>query len=227
MNSLSTANRSKDERATAFLNRKKCYDLVHQVIVSLDAASGQTPEIVDGQFTLAARRRAEAYNVIDTSEDEVFQTDLYDWYLSQGQANRLLEIQSPYIITYLERKSETDIAHADLLWRYHNQWNRHYDAATVQLHLAKSDFELSLDRRIEYLSRARANASTYTTGVGRPSRQRLLREVSESLDLANIQDDLLQRLKVDPRVHADIRPGVIRDLDGQILTLTEVYPCTA
>ena len=196
------------------------------MIIELDAASGKAPEFIDGQFTLAARRRAEAYNVIETSEDEVFQTDLYDWYLSQGQANRLLEIQSPFIITYLERKSETDIAHADLLWRYHNQWDRHYDAATVQLHLAKSDFELSLDRRIEYLSRARANASTSTTGVGRQSLQRLLREVSEALDLANIQDDLLQRLKADPRVAPNVRPVVIRDLDGQILSLTEVYSTT-
>ena len=192
------------------------------MITSLDNASKQTQDMVDGQYTLAAKRRAEAYGVIDNSDDEVFQTDLYDWYLSRGQAERLLEIQSPYVVTYLERKSTEDIAHADLLWRYYSQWGRYHDAATVQLSLARSNFQLSLDRRIEYLGRAKANASTYTSGVGRQSRQILLREVSDLLDIANIQDEILQRLKGDSRVTADVRPNILGELDGQVLSLDVV-----
>jgi len=192
------------------------------VIRDLDNASIQPQNMVDAQFTLASKRRAEAYGVIDDTDDEVFQTDLYDWYLSQGRADRLLEIQSPYVITYLVRKSSEDIACADLLWRYYSQWGRHHDAANVQLSLAKSPFALSLDRRIEYLSRAKANASTYSSGVGRQNRQILLREVSDTLDLANIQDDILQRIKGDSRVTAEARPNVLAELDGRVLNLDEV-----
>lgn len=205
-----------------FESRKRCYGLIHQVILSLDEASNQAPDIMQGQLTLSAKRRREAYEVVDTSQDEVFQTDLYDWYLAQGRADRLLEIQSPYVVTYLQRKSLDDIAHADLLWKYYSQTDRYSEAATVQLILAKSAFDLPLDRRIEYLSRAKANANSYTAGVPRQARQRLLREVSDLLDVANIQDDLLQRLKADERIAAEVRPKVLGKLDGPILSLSEV-----
>ena len=153
----------------------------------------------------------------------MFQTDLYDWYLAQGQTDRLLEIQSPYIISYLQRKSSDDIAHADLLWKYYTQSERYHDAAGVQLALSKSAFALSLDRRIEYLSRAKANASTHVLGGSRQTRQSLLREVSDLLDLANIQDDILQRLKADPRITSQRKPEVVQELNGQILSLSDLY----
>lgn len=192
------------------------------MILSLDQASSQSPDIVEGQFTLSAKRRREAYDVVDMSDDEVFQTDLYDWYLSQGRAERLLEIQSPYIVTYLQRKSSENIAHADLLWKYYSQAHQHNEAAGVQLALAKSGFPLRLNRRIEYLSRAKANANTYTSGVSRPARQALLRDVSDLLDVGNIQDDLLQRLKADARMAPERKPAVVEALDGPILNLSQV-----
>lgn len=211
-----------DPRSSIFFSRKKCYDLIHEVIKALDQASVQTPDIVDGRLTVSATRRREAYQVVDSSEDEVFQTDLYDWYLAEGRTERLLEIQSPYVVNYLLRKSSDDITHADLLWKYYCKADKYSDAAAVQLSLAKSSFDLPLNRRIEYLSRAKANANTYSAGVSRPARQALLREVSDLLDVANIQDDLLQRLKADGRITSEKRPDVIRELDGTILTLSEV-----
>ncbi|KAI9714654.1 MAG: hypothetical protein M1812_006319 [Candelaria pacifica] len=213
----------KDPREAIFNGRKQCYDLVHQIISAVDQNSSQAPETIDGQYTLAAKRRSEAYSVIDNSDDEVFQTDLYDWYLAQGWSDRLLEVQSPYVITYLRRKSADDVAHADLLWRYYAQSDKFHDAASVQLQLAKSGFDLFLEKRIEYLGRAKANASVFTSGVGRQPRQLLLHEVSDLLDVANIQDDLLQRLKADSRISPERRPEVLKGLNGQILSLTELY----
>ncbi|MCJ1288076.1 hypothetical protein MMC26_007429 [Xylographa opegraphella] len=212
-----------DIRAIAFANRKKCYNLVHQVIASLDAASQQYPGMVNELETVVSKRRAEAYTVIDTSDDRVFQIDLFDWYLSQDLADRLLNVQSPYLTTYLEIKAKEDITHADLLWRYYSQWSRPHDAAVIQLNLAKSSFPLTLDQRIEYLSQAKTNASAYAASVGRQSRQSLLREVSVLLDIANIQDDVLQKLKGDIRVSPDRKSDVLRQVDGQILSLTELY----
>ncbi|KAA6414467.1 MAG: non-repetitive nucleoporin [Lasallia pustulata] len=209
-----------DPRATVFEARKRCYDLAHQVITALDQISNQPPDMVSGQY---ATRRDEAYNVINTSEDEVFQTNLYDWYLAQNQSDRLLQVQSPYVAIYLERKSSDDVRHANLLWEYYANANRYHDAAVVQLALAKSAFALPLDKRIEYLSRAKANASAYAPGVGRQPRQLLLHEVSDLLEVASIQDDLLQRLKADPRGTRERKLEIANELDGPTLSLTELY----
>jgi nuclear pore complex protein Nup155 len=93
----------------------------------------------------------------------------------------------------------------------------------VQLQLARSGFSLPLNRRIEYLSRARANASTYTPGGSRKSKQKLLQEITEFLDVANIQDEILQRLKEDARLTPQRREEVLADIDGPILTITQVF----
>jgi len=207
---------------TAFDSRKRCYNLIHEVITKLEQDSTQAPSVIDGQYTLAAKRRTEAYEVIDTSEDEAFQTDLFDWYLSQGRTDRLLEIQSPYIVNYLQRRSIDNISHADLLWRYHSQNGHNHEAAEVQLELARSSFPLSLDQRIEYLGRGKANASTASPGVARHTRYKLLREVSDLLDVANIQSDLLQRLRLDERISAARRPEVIAALNGSMLPFSVV-----
>jgi len=211
-----------DLRRSKFEFRKRCYDLVHEVIQAVDKTMEQEPAFVDGQSSLAATRRNEAYDVISRSTDELFLTNLYDWYLSQGWTDRLLATDSPFIVTYLERKSAEDIAHADLLWKYYGQSGQFYEAACVQLQLAKSGFDLTLDRRIEYLSRARANASTYTQGANRKSKQKLLQEISEFLDVANLQDEVLQRLKEDPRLPAERRKEVLARVDGPVLSITEV-----
>ena len=42
------------------------------------------------------------------------------------------------------------------------------------------------------------------------------------MDVANVQDDLLQRLKEDTRISADRKDAVLKEVDGQILDLTTV-----
>lgn len=211
-----------DGRVALYERRKRCYDLVHGILSRVDQASRQQPEVTDGRYSVIATKRQEAYEVVNLSHDELFQYDLYDWYLSQGWDDRILAVESEYVVLYLQQKSISTVEHADLLCRYYAHKFRFHEAASVQLQLAKSDFPLSLKRRIEYLSQARANAAVDTKGIRRQVRQVLLHEVSELLEIANIQDDILQKLKGDPRIAPDRRPQVISALDGQILCLTEV-----
>jgi nuclear pore complex protein Nup155 len=148
--------------------------------------------------------------------------------MQQGWAERLLEINSPFVVEYLRQSSEKDLAHADLLWRYYAHNNDFLSAAETQFQLAKSSLQLSLERRIEYLSRAKANASTRMTGFSetgvrnRQSRQELLRNISDHLDIANIQDDVLQKIKSDDRLSGKRREEVLVYLDGPIRALDEV-----
>ncbi|KAF2733309.1 nucleoporin-domain-containing protein [Polyplosphaeria fusca] len=217
-----------DIRQEAFEQRRACYNLIFKVIEAVDLASNNQGYVPEGVVSQISRRKYEAYEQINNSEDEVFQNDLYDWYLQKNWADRLLEINSPFVVDYLRRKSEDDIAHADLLWRYYAHYKDWMSAAEVQFQLAKSPFEIPLGNRIEYLSRARGYASTRSTGfaeVGRnrQSRQELLRSISDHLDIANIQDDILQRIKVDSRLVGERREGVLKTLDGQIQPLDDLY----
>lgn len=175
------------------------------------------------------RRRQEAYEQINNSDDEVFQNFLYDWYMEKGWAERLLEISSPFVVDYLKRSSETNPAHADLLWKYYAHYNDYLGAAEVQFQLAKSPtFDLTLEQRIEYLSRAKANASTRIAGFSdsgarnRQSRQELLRNISDHLDVGNIQDDLLQKIKADSRLQGARREEVLADLNSTVKPVNDV-----
>lgn len=211
-----------DPRKAHFDFRKSCYDLVSKVMVAVDTLAGPDPGMIDGQPTVIAKRQLEAYNVISQSADEVFLTSLYDWYLEQGWSERLLQTQSPFVITYLERKSNDNIAHADLLWRFFAQSERYFDAAKVQYQLAQSAFNLKLTPRIEYLGRARANASISSLDVGRQARQRLLQEIGALIDVANVQDDIYHKIKDDDRINAARKVEVLQDLDGPILDISTV-----
>ncbi len=212
-----------DARALKFMLRSQCYDLVHAVIAAVDQNVEQAPGFVDGQPTVSTTRRNEAYDVISRSKDEAFLTNLYDWYLTQRWYDRLLATESPFIVTYLQRKSSQEILFADLLWKYYGQGNQFSDAAKIQLQLAKSSLRLTLEKRIEYLSRARANASTYTPGGNRKTKQQLLQDISELLDVATIQDEVLQRLQDDTRLGPDRRQEVLDQVNGQILDINTLY----
>ncbi|KAF1960680.1 nucleoporin-domain-containing protein [Byssothecium circinans] len=218
-----------DARQPFYSKRTSCYRLVFRVIEAVDQASNAQNAGVQDNPSQVTRRRHEAYEQINNSEDEVFQNQLYDWYLSQGWADRLLEITSAYVVEYLRQSSETNVEHADLLWRYYTHYSDFLSAAEVQFQLAKGPFELSLEKRIEYLSRAKANASTRITGFSengvrnRQSRQELLRNITDHLDIANIQDDLLQMIRNDNRLHGERRAEVIHELDGSIQALDSLY----
>lgn len=173
-----------------------------------------------------SKRKDETYGVIDLSEDEVFQNCLYDWYLSKDWAQRLLDLTSPYVVAYLTRKSENEPAAADLLWKYHVHHHDYFEAAKIQLKLATSAFAIDLQSRIEYLSRAKANASTRTSaafgGRANGERQKVLRDITDTLDCASVQLDILRRLENDPRLQESNRE-VLKRLNGKVLGLNELF----
>lgn len=196
--------------------------MIYKVIIAVDELSAEDPGFVDGQYTVVARRKNEAYDVIACCKDEVFLTSLYDWYLAQGMNDRLLAANSPFVVTYLRRKSNEDVTHADLLCKYYCQMDRFHEAAEVQLQLALSRFALPLSRRIEYLGHANSNASVFTPDVSPRAKQQLLRKITEYMDAAKVQDDLLQHLRQEERMTPMRRQQVVAEVGGQILNLAEV-----
>ncbi|KAI0161937.1 nucleoporin-domain-containing protein [Hypoxylon sp. FL1284] len=212
-----------DPRAKLFDERKLCYNLIHRVLLDLDSASSREPELVDGKPTLIATKRAEAYDVVSSSSDEVFHFDLYEWYIQQGWTDRLLGIDSPHVTTFLSRLASKDVEHADLLCRFYTMRAQYFAAAKVQADLAQSDFPISIKDRLTLLSKAKTNASVTTTGVSRQDQQLLNHEVTELLEVAHIQDDLLERLMADDRIPPERRPEINAALDGKIQPLSELF----
>ncbi|UKZ56842.1 hypothetical protein TrVGV298_010686 [Trichoderma virens] len=212
-----------DPRISAFNERRKVYDLVHEVLRHLDAASSMEPLMVDGRPTLIATKRNEAYEVVNGSDDEVFHFDLYEWYIEQGWTERILGIDSPHVITFLQRLAGTNVEHADLLCRFYTNRSRFFDAAEVQAELAGSDFALSIKDRLRLLSLAKANANVATVGISRQQQQRLNHEVTDLLEVANIQDDLLGRLMADDRIDADRKVEIEKALNSRIISLSELF----
>ncbi|TQV92785.1 non-repetitive nucleoporin [Cordyceps javanica] len=212
-----------DPRAEAFEERKKCYDMIHHVLRHLDQTSSKEPELIDGKPTVIAMKRMETYDVVNGSDDEVFHFDLYEWYIEQGWTDRILAIESPHVVTFLERLAGTNVEHADLLCRFYTNRSRFFAAAEVQAGLAQSDFAISIKDRIKMLSLAKANASVATVGVSRQQQQMLNHEVTDLLDIANIQDDLLGRLRADERIDLERKEEIEKALDGSILDLSELF----
>lgn len=211
-----------DSRGELFQARKRCYGLIHDVLRHLDQMSSKEPSLVDGKPTLMATKRMEAYDVVNGSDDEVFHFDLYEWYIQQGWTDRILAIDSPHVVTFLERLAGTNVEHADLLCRFYTNRSRFFDAAEVQAGLAQSEFAISIKDRIKLLSLAKANASVTTVGVSRQQQQMLNHEVTDLLGIANIQDDLLGRLRADDRIETLRKEEIAKALDGSILDLSEV-----
>ncbi|PTB41657.1 uncharacterized protein TrAFT101_009736 [Trichoderma asperellum] len=212
-----------DPRANAFNERRRVYDLIHEVLRHLDAASSMEPLTVDGRPTLIATKRNEAYEVVNGSDDEVFHFDLYEWYIEQGWTERILGIDSPHVITFLQRLAGTNVEHADLLCRFYTNRSRFFDAAEVQAELASSDFPLNIKDRLRLLSLAKANANVATVGISRQQQQRLNHEVTDLLEVANIQDDLLGRLLADDRIDAERKVEIEKALDGRIISLSDLF----
>ncbi|KAK4188288.1 Nucleoporin NUP170 [Podospora australis] len=212
-----------DDRERAFNARRACYSLIHQVLDALDTDFAGEPETLDGRPTLAATKRMEAYSVVNNSDDEVFHFDLYEWYISKNWTNRILEIESPHVVTYLKRLAETNYQHAELLCRFYTHRSRFFEAAQVQATLAKSDMNIGIKDRIKLLSLAKANASVNTIGISRQQQQLLNHETTDLLEIAHIQDDLLERLKLDTRIPDARIPDIEDALDGPIKDVTTLY----
>ena len=226
-----------DSRRDAYEKRREAYRLVCRVITAADEAYASSSNADEFAQQAMTTRKQEAYAEINQSDDEVFQTYLYEWYLSEGWSERLLELDSPHVVNYLKRKSAEDMGKADLLWRYYARYHAYFEAAKVQLQLAKSEFPIPLSARIEYLSRAKANASTRGNGLGasnglgmsefgrgKQSKQEVVRDINDLLDVGNIQEDIYRRLLADPRLQGDAAKieEIKEDLNGQIRDLDTV-----
>ncbi|WBW73527.1 nucleoporin, WD repeat Nup155 [Schizosaccharomyces osmophilus] len=202
-----------DTRADVFANRSKCYQYVFQILDDLESKSSEESN----------QTKMSVYNALQQSKDELFHYCFYDWYASKGFADRLIEIDSPYIQNYLERNSTKDVQIAILLWQYYAKREMYYYAAIVLFDLATSNLSLNLEQRIEYLTRAKGFGSCHIPNLLRQKMNKVMLSVCEQLEVASIQDDLLVTILNDVKIPASKQQELSSKLNVEILSLTELF----
>ncbi|KAG5421879.1 NUP170 [Candida metapsilosis] len=203
---------------------KKIYDTVFSVLQKIDEKALKVVES-NNQLLINAflETRDLAYETCFASKNEQFQCAFYDWFIDQGISDRLLDVNTPYILPYLEKRSESSVALTNILWLYYAKRERYYDAAKILYALSISQFNLELSQRIEYLSRANGFCNCVCPPNLRQEMIQLSSTIQELFDVANLQLTLLSRIERDSRISKENRDHAIASLNGKILPINDLF----
>ncbi|EGV64945.1 hypothetical protein PSN45_005302 [Yamadazyma tenuis] len=217
-NKLEKSNKQTDTKLT------QLYDLVFNILTKIDMKVVKVTELND---TLKANDimevRNSAYDTCFISKDKRFHYEFYEWFIKQGVGERLLDIDSPFILPFLEEKAVNDVKLSELLWSYHAKRENYYNAASILYSLAISEFKLDLVQRIEYLSRANGFCNCTCPPNLRQKMIQLSALVQDLFDVSNIQLDVLSAIKSDNRINQANKQTTIDSLNFKILNLTDLF----
>ncbi|SCU97898.1 LADA_0H09142g1_1 [Lachancea dasiensis] len=215
-----------DPNKAYYEKRIHAYELVFETLVKVDdivSASISTGLGAMGNVEELSRLREESYTAALKYNDKLFHYQLYDWLVSQNSEDKLLQLETDFILMYLQEKAQGSLKISNLLWVFQSKKSQFYSAAQILYSLVISDFKIPLSQRIEYLSRANG----FCNGVCAPNdRQRMIHlagMIQEIFDVASVQDDILSLLKKDLRVNAETKDGLLKQLDGKILPISDLF----
>ncbi|KAI9512809.1 nucleoporin [Russula earlei] len=209
-----------DSRRRAWERRARCYDLV------LDSLEASENKATSGDGA-AERVRSHAYELAFASADEIFHARLYEWVISRGLADELLEMRPPYLQAYLQREPRT-LDKYQLLWQFYVKDVQPLRAAEVLATLAESyEFSLSLAQRIEYLTLAVGNAKSHPVSAGgkHESAIAFLTDLEEKLEVSQVQLEIFHALS--PRLQSQPSDPDLKEklelLERGLFSITELY----
>jgi nuclear pore complex protein Nup155 len=220
LNSRGGTNATTDPRKSAWNQRSNCYDLILDSLEALEkkAATGGDA---------AERVRAHAYELAFASTDEIFHSRLYEWLISRGLADELLEMRPVYLQAYLQREPGT-LDKYQLLWQFYVKDGQPLRAAEVLATLAESsELLLSLSQRIEYLTLAVGNAKSHPVSAGgkHESAIAFLTDLEEKLEVSQVQLEIFNTLS--PRLQQQPSDPDLAEkvelLERGLFNITELY----
>jgi len=175
----------------------------------------------------AERSRAHAYELAFSSTDEMFHSRLYNWLISRGLADELLEMRPSYLEAHLQRDPPT-IEKYQLLWQFYVRDSQPLRAAEVLGTMAEStNFSLTLSQRIEFLTLAVGNAKSHPVALSgkHESAIAFLTDLEEKLEVAQVQLEtlnLLQPLVDAPPATQELRERYVL-LEKGLYNVSEIY----
>lgn len=204
--------------------RLKLYDLIFKVLTRIDYDAARSKESGDQlKINEITSIRNATYDTCFASQDKSFHYEFYQWFINQNIADRLLDVNSPFILPFLEEKSENDLNLRNLLWLYHAKRENYFAAANILFSLAISEFKLELSQRVEFLSRAIGFCNCVCPPNIRQKMIHLSSVVQELFDVANIQLDVFAAIKADSRISKDNKELASQALNYKILNISELF----
>ncbi|KDN49286.1 hypothetical protein RSAG8_01988, partial [Rhizoctonia solani AG-8 WAC10335] len=187
---------SGDERREAYKLRRECYKLVTETLSVFDVAYEQSQGKEDGGAGDAEAVRKNAYQLALGSDDPMFHAELYDWLVSQGRTDDLLEIRTPYIEDHLIQQAQRNDKWGELLWQFFVHSGQYLRAAYALQALADSETDLDLETRIEYLSLAVSNAKSHPSSEygQHETAVEFLSDLEDKLEVAQVQLEIANLL---------------------------------
>ena len=208
-------------------NRRKknqLYDVIFNILTKVDLKVIKVTELNDPLKTNEIIEiRDSTYETCFASKDKSFHYEFYQWFISQGANERLLEIDTAFILQFLEDKSANDLELSNLLWSYHAKREHYFNAANILYSLTVSEFKISLVQRLEYLSRAAGFCNCISPPNIRQKMIQLATLVQELFDVGNVQLDILTTIQNDTRINESNKKSAVDQLNYKILSLNELF----
>lgn len=214
-----------DNRLIAFKYRQSCYECIFDTLIEVNKQFDQAITNHENIHQMEYYKSITFRRAIE-SDDPVFHSCLYDWLLSQGYTDTLLDIQSPFIEAHLIRDPLT-LVKCELLWQFYVRRSRFNDAARVLASLADSvEFPLSLSRRLEYLSLALSNAKSQQkplqNGLDVQSVE-FLTDVEEKIEVAQVQVEIYRSVKDHREISEEVRNNLLNELENRLFNISELF----
>ncbi|KAK7100912.1 nuclear pore complex protein Nup155-like [Littorina saxatilis] len=231
----------------AYITRMECYKCITETLgflwnaatalpqsPSMPKTPGPPPPTHDPHHMAAEQaehHREEVLRLALKSTDILFHSALYDWLFSTNRSDRLLEIGTPYLESYLQRRAsqiDDKVRALDMLWKHYEKNNNFTAAARILSQLSqRHGSDLTLARRIEYLSRAIMCAKSATSVGGPTASGEFLHELEEKMEVARLQLQVYTALQRVAEVAAiniqvDIRDAQV-SLQSDLLDITTLY----
>ncbi|EKM61129.1 uncharacterized protein PHACADRAFT_24346 [Phanerochaete carnosa HHB-10118-sp] len=205
-----------DPRAEHWQRRHHCYELVLDSLEQFEELAKKTPS--DDLDTV----RTYSYALAFASEDEMLHSTLYDWLIQRGLADELLEMRPVYLEAHLRREPIT-VQKYQLLWQFYVKDGQPLRAAEVLGALAEStEFNLSLEERLEYLTLAVGNAKSHPiSSMGaHEAAIAFLTDLEEKLEVVQVQLEIYHTLL--PQVNGE-DAAKVQLLSKRLFSVTELY----
>ncbi|XP_053557191.1 nuclear pore complex protein Nup155 [Bombina bombina] len=220
------------------LNSYKCITDTLQELVNQSKAAPQSPSVpkkpgppvLSSDPNMLSNEEAgihfeQMLKLAQRSTDELFNIALFNWLIQADLADKLLELNSPFLEPHLARMAKVDqnkVRYMDLLWRYYEKNRNFNSAAKVVAKLADlPSNEISLRHRIEYISRAILSAKSSTV-TSLASDGEFLHELEEKMEVARIQLQIQETLTKRYSHHSSVQDAVSQ-LDSQLMDITKLY----
>ncbi|ODV95823.1 hypothetical protein PACTADRAFT_49270 [Pachysolen tannophilus NRRL Y-2460] len=151
-----------DPEEVQILDKKMAYyELVFKILTEMDEKAKKSLDSlqnVPSNFQVVTeftRLRELLYEICFNHEDQIFHYELYKFFIKQGISERLLDVNSEYILTFLEDYASHDINIGYLLCDYHLRRSNYLQAANILVSIVIAFENLDNEIKIQLLCKAK------------------------------------------------------------------------